>query len=66
MPSYFVEGLLSQTLIIHTIRTAKVPFIRSRAATPLILLTLAVVAAGLAILYTRLGAAVGMVLLPSA
>ena len=63
---WFVEGLLSQTLIIHMIRTAKVPFIQSRAATPLILLTLTVMAAGLAIPYTRLGAAVGMVPLPPA
>jgi magnesium-transporting ATPase (P-type) len=63
---WFVEGLLSQTLIIHMIRTSKVPFLQSRAATPLILLTLAVMAAGLAIPYTRLGAAVGMVPLPPA
>ena len=34
---WFVEGLLSQTLIIHMIRTAKVPFLQSRAAAPLML-----------------------------
>jgi P-type Mg2+ transporter len=63
---WFVEGLLSQTLIIHLIRTSKVPFLQSRAATPLFLLTLAVMTAGLAIPYARLGAAVGMVPLPPA
>jgi Mg2+-importing ATPase len=63
---WFVEGLLSQTLIIHMIRTSKVPFIQSRAAAPLLLLTLAVMAAGLALPYTRLGAAIGMVPLPPA
>jgi Mg2+-importing ATPase len=63
---WFVEGLLSQTLIIHMIRTSKVPFLQSRAAAPLMLLTLAVMAAGLAIPYARLGAAVGMVPLPAA
>jgi P-type Mg2+ transporter len=63
---WFVEGLLSQTLIIHMIRTAKVPFIESRAAAPLILLSLAVMAAGIAIPYMRLGEAVGMVPLPAA
>lgn len=63
---WFVEGLLSQTLIIHMIRTAKVPFIQSRAAAPLLLLSLAVMAAGIAIPYTRLGDAVGMVPLPLA
>jgi Mg2+-importing ATPase len=63
---WFVEGLLSQTLIIHMIRTAKLPFIQSRAAAPLLLLSLAVMAAGIAIPYTRLGSAVGMVPLPAA
>jgi Mg2+-importing ATPase len=63
---WFVEGLLSQTLIIHLIRTSKVPFVQSRAAAPLLLLTLAVMAAGLVLPYTRLGAAVGMVPLPLA
>jgi P-type Mg2+ transporter len=63
---WFVEGLLSQTLIIHMIRTSKVPFIQSRAAAPLMLLTLVVMATGLAIPYTRLGSTVGMVPLPPA
>jgi Mg2+-importing ATPase len=62
---WFVEGLLSQTLIIHMIRTSKVPFIQSRAATPLMLLSLSVMAAGIAIPYTPLGATVGMVPLPA-
>jgi Mg2+-importing ATPase len=61
---WFVEGLLSQTLIIHMIRTARVPFIQSRATAPLVLLTLIVMAAGVAIPFTRLGAAVGMMPLP--
>nr|WP_254053596.1 magnesium-translocating P-type ATPase [Singulisphaera sp. GP187] len=63
---WFVEGLLSQTLIIHMIRTAKVPFLQSRATAPLMLLTLIVMATGIAIPYTRLGTAVGMVPLPAA
>jgi P-type Mg2+ transporter len=63
---WFVEGLLSQTLIIHMIRTSKVPFVQSCAAAPLMLLTIAVMAAGLAIPYTRLGADLGMVPLPPA
>jgi len=63
---WFVEGLLSQTLIIHMIRTAKVPFVQSTAATPLMVLTLCVMAAGIAVPFTPLGAAVGMVPLPLA
>jgi Mg2+-importing ATPase len=62
---WFVEGLLSQTLIIHMIRTVKVPFVQSRAAAPLMLLTMVVMAAGIAIPYTRLGATIGMVALPA-
>lgn len=63
---WFVEGLLSQTLVIHMIRTAKVPFVESTAATPLVLLTGAIMAAGIAVPYTAFGAAVGLVPLPLA
>jgi Mg2+-importing ATPase len=61
---WFVEGLLSQTLIIHLIRTARVPFFQSTAATPLLLLTVAIMAAGIAVPFSPLGAAVGLVPLP--
>lgn len=63
---WFVEGLLSQTLIVHMIRTRKLPFIRSRASWQVSCMTLAVVAAGLAIPYTGFGASVGLVPLPAA
>ena len=46
---WFVEGLLSQTLIVHLIRTAKVPFLESRASTPLIISTIIIMALGIAI-----------------
>ncbi len=38
---WFVVGLLTQTLIVHMIRTPKIPFIQSRAAAPLLVMTLA-------------------------
>jgi len=63
---WFVEGLLSQTLIIHMIRTAKVPFLQSTAAPPLLLLTLGVMAIGIMIPFTRFGQFAGMVPLPAA
>jgi Mg2+-importing ATPase len=44
---WFVVGLLTQTLIVHLIRTPKLPFVQSRAAPPLVAMTLAIVAAGL-------------------
>src|SRR5699024_9583841 len=36
---WFVVGLLTQTLIVHMIRTPKIPFIQSHAATPLLVST---------------------------
>jgi Mg2+-importing ATPase len=63
---WFVEGLLSQTLIIHMIRTAKVPFIQSIAAPPLLALTVCIMAIGIAVPYSPFGEIVGMVPLPLA
>jgi Mg2+-importing ATPase len=39
---WFIEGLLSQTLIVHMIRTRRIPFVQSRAAWPLFAMTLVV------------------------
>ena len=36
---WFVVGLLTQTLIVHMIRTPKIPFLQSRAAMPLLVMT---------------------------
>ena len=44
---WFVEGLATQTLIVHMIRTAKVPFVQSRAAAPLLVMTVLVVLTGM-------------------
>ncbi len=61
---WFVELLLTQTLIIHIIRTAKISFIQSRASTPLIATTIIVCAAGIALPYTWVGKQLGFVTLP--
>jgi Mg2+-importing ATPase len=63
---WFVEGLLSQTLIVHMIRTQKIPLLQSRAAAPVIALTAAVMAVGIAIPFTAVGAALGFTPLPLA
>jgi len=63
--SWFVEGLLSQTLIIHMIRTAKLPFIQSRAALPLLLLTATIMAVGIYIPFSPLAGYLGMSSLPT-
>ena len=44
---WFVVGLLTQTLIVHMIRTPKIPFIESRAAWPLLGMTLLIMAVGI-------------------
>jgi P-type Mg2+ transporter len=61
---WFVEGLLSQTLIVHMIRTRKLPFIQSRAAPALTLSTLAVMVVGALLPFTPFGHSLGMVPLP--
>jgi Mg2+-importing ATPase len=44
---WFVVGLLTQTLVVHMVRTPKLPFVQSRAATPLLAMTLIILAVGL-------------------
>lgn len=44
---WFVVGLLTQTLIVHMIRTPKIPFIQSRAAVPLLIMTAVIMAVGI-------------------
>ena len=61
---WFVEGLLSQTLVVHMLRTRKVPFFQSTAALPVILATGLVMCLGIYIPFSPLGAMVGLVPLP--
>jgi Mg2+-importing ATPase len=61
---WFVEGLLSQTLIVHMIRTRKIPFLQSSPAPALALGTGAVMLVGLALPFTAMGRALGMQALP--
>jgi Mg2+-importing ATPase len=61
---WFIESLLTQTLIIHVIRTAKLPFIQSRAALPLMLLTGTIMAIGIYLPFSPLAPYLGLVALP--
>lgn len=61
---WFVEGLLSQTMIVHMIRTRKIPFIQSIASLPVIITTLLIMGIGLYLPFSRFGAAVQLVPLP--
>ena len=62
---WFVESLWSQTLVIHMIRTPKVPFIQSRASLPVLVITTIAIIVGTVIPYTPLGAGLGMAALPA-
>jgi Mg2+-importing ATPase len=61
---WFVESLFTQTLIIHVIRTNKIPFIESRASWPLIVSSLIIVAVGAWLTASPLADALGFVQLP--
>jgi len=63
---WFIEGLMSQTLIVHMIRTRKVPFLQSRASLPLVVMTLLVAASGIALPMTAAGGLFKMEALPLA
>jgi Mg2+-importing ATPase len=63
---WFVESLLTQTLIVHIIRTNRVPFFQSRASWPLTLTTLLVIAAACALPYSPLAGVLGLTPLPVA
>jgi P-type Mg2+ transporter len=44
---WFVEGLMTQTLVVHMIRTQKIPFLQSRASATLLVMTFIIMAVGI-------------------
>ena len=61
---WFVESLLTQTLIIHIIRTNRVPFLQSRASWPLTVTSALVMAFGMWLPFSPVGPALGFTPLP--
>ena len=61
---WFIEGLLSQTLIVHMIRTRKVPFLQSTASWPVLLMTFSIMAVGIFVPFSSFGASIGLMPLP--
>jgi Mg2+-importing ATPase len=61
---WFVESLMTQTLIIHVIRTNKIPFLQSRSSWALIATTLSIMALGVWLPYSSLASALGFTHLP--
>lgn len=63
---WFIVGLLTQIMIIHILRTGQIPFIQSRATTPVVLAGLAVSIIGVALPFTLLGPWFGFTAIPLA
>ena len=61
---WFIEGLLSQTLIVHMIRTKKIPFIQSWATAPVVALTSLIMLIGIAIPFSPFASAIKLQPLP--
>jgi Mg2+-importing ATPase len=61
---WFVFGILSQTLIIHLIRTSKVPFIESKSSSQLLISTFAVVLITLVIAFTNIAVVFDLTKMP--
>ncbi len=62
---WFVESLLSQTLIVHIIRTGRLPFVQSRASLPLALTTAVICAVGIWLPFSSFAKSFGFTALPA-
>ena len=60
-----VESLLTQTLIVHVIRTRRIPFVQSRASGAVLATSAAIMAVGVSLPFTRLGGYLGFTALPA-
>lgn len=63
--AWFVESLLSQTLVVHVIRTGKIPFMQSKPSVPLLVTTLAICIFGAYLPYSNFAPKLQMVPLPA-
>ncbi len=63
---WFVESLLSQTLVVHVIRTGRVPFVQSAPSVPLLATTLAIAVGGVLLPFSPAAHALGLTPLPAA
>ena len=61
---WFIEGLITQVIIVHIIRTNKIPFLQSNASTPVIIMTLGIVCLALTTAMSSIGSYFKMEVLP--
>jgi Mg2+-importing ATPase len=62
---WFVESLMTQTLIVHVIRTSKIPFFQSRAAFPMLAITASVMGIAIYLPFSPIASSLGFVPLPA-
>lgn len=62
---WFLESLFTQTIVVHVIRTNKIPFIQSRANKPLMITSLLIVAFGAFLVNSPIASTFGFTKLPS-
>jgi len=62
--AWFVESLLSQTLVVHVIRTGRIPFLQSKPSLPLLVTTLAICIFAVYLPYSKLAQKLQMTPLP--
>jgi Mg2+-importing ATPase len=63
--AWFIESLITQTLVIHLIRTRKIPFIESKASPMVCYSTIIFRCVGLVLPFVKIGRILGMVPLPA-
>lgn len=61
---WFVESLLSQTLVVHVIRTGRIPFFQSHASLPLTVTTVSICVVGMWLPFSNFAPALGFTALP--
>ncbi|HEF5787268.1 TPA: magnesium-translocating P-type ATPase [Burkholderia multivorans] len=61
---WFVESLVSQTLVVHLLRTQKIPFLQSTASLPVLLSTITAIAIGCWLPFSPFAEALGFIHLP--
>ena len=62
--AWFVESIVTQTLIVHIIRTARIPFIQSRASPTMLFTTLTIIAIGIWLPFSPFAHRIGLTALP--
>ncbi len=61
---WFVESLMTQTMIVHVIRSRKIPFIQTMASIPLLIMTFSVVSIGILLTFSPIAPMLGFTRLP--